>query len=137
MTKNESTRSITPAGYEKKKRCCTVCDAKNLCSVCNDATLYACSDCQIDLAATVYVCPKPACRDAHEPKCPFHLKAENESLKAERDRALEVIREYRRDDIRANSCVVRMAGVNGTQIDDRCPTCIKADALLSRELKET
>lgn len=159
----------TPIGYEQEKRCCTVCDAKKRCSICNDATLYACSDCRIDLATTVYVCSKSSCRDLHELKCPHRLKAENESLKAEltamtedrnlwqqahdedcpnramietleseRDRALEVVREYRkrrgrydhgRDCLGPAEC--------GVVDDDRCPTCINADALLARETKET
>lgn len=51
------------------KRCCTVCDAKKVCHVCGEPTLIACSDCQINFAATVYVCVKTACRDEHERKC--------------------------------------------------------------------
>lgn len=48
---------------------CTVCDAKKLCHVCGNQTLLACSDCQINFAATVYVCARSACRDEHERKC--------------------------------------------------------------------
>lgn len=40
------------------------------CTVCGAMTEYACSDCQIDLRTTVYVCGNPACRDRHEEKCP-------------------------------------------------------------------
>jgi hypothetical protein len=36
------------------------------CHVCGDATDLCCSDCQISLALTVYVCRKPECRDRHE-----------------------------------------------------------------------
>lgn len=58
--------------FEENKPCCTVCDAKKLCTVCGDKTLWACSDCQIDLRTTVYVCEKPACRDEHEHKIGSH-----------------------------------------------------------------
>lgn len=51
------------------KRCCTVCDAKKVCHVCGDQTLFACSDCQINLKATVYVCGKIACRTTHDEVC--------------------------------------------------------------------
>jgi hypothetical protein len=51
------------------KRCCTICDAKKVCHVCGEQTLLACSDCQINFGATVYVCSKPSCRDEHERKC--------------------------------------------------------------------
>ena len=36
------------------------------CHVCDSATEFACSDCRINLHATVNVCEKPACRDEHE-----------------------------------------------------------------------
>ena len=55
--------------YKSAKRCCSVCDAKKQCHVCHDQTLMACSDCAINFAATVYVCGKRACREAHERKC--------------------------------------------------------------------
>jgi hypothetical protein len=51
------------------KSCCTVCDAKKRCHVCGDQTLLACSDCQINLAATVYVCGKRECRMRHDELC--------------------------------------------------------------------
>lgn len=56
-------------GYEQEKHCCTICDAKKVCHVCGVQTLYACSDCRINFNATVYVCTKSTCRDAHERKC--------------------------------------------------------------------
>ena len=52
--------------WEEEKRCCSICDAKKVCHVCGTQTLYACSDCQINLNATVYVCGKNECRDTHE-----------------------------------------------------------------------
>lgn len=55
------------------------------------------------------------------------LEAENESLKAERDKALEAIREYRFSSIGHRLCSTDFG---------YCPTCIKADALLPRETKE-
>lgn len=55
--------------YTELKRCCTICDARKVCHVCGEQTLFACSDCRINFAATVYVCTKPACRDEHERKC--------------------------------------------------------------------
>lgn len=36
------------------------------CVVCGDATIYACSDCQIDTAKSVHVCGKVNCQRAHE-----------------------------------------------------------------------
>jgi hypothetical protein len=39
------------------------------CSVCGDITEYCCSDCKIDKGVDVYVCTKPACRDAHDKVC--------------------------------------------------------------------
>lgn len=62
--------------YKAEKHCCTVCDAKKKCHICGKQTLYACSDCQIDLGATVYVCSSSDCRDAHEKKCPERLREE-------------------------------------------------------------
>lgn len=65
-------RALAPLDTEKykaEKRCCSVCDRKKVCHVCGEQTLLACSDCQINFAATVYVCQKSACRDAHERKC--------------------------------------------------------------------
>ena len=54
-----------------------------------------------------------------------------DKAEAERDQALEVIREYRKIH---PGCCIRIAGlVNETKLDGRCPTCIKADALLSKE----
>lgn len=53
----------------EEKRCCTVCDAKKKCHVCKIQTLFACSDCQINLSATVYICGKAACRNSHVRVC--------------------------------------------------------------------
>jgi hypothetical protein len=36
------------------------------CTICNHTTVLACSDCKIDTGTTVYVCPHPECRRAHE-----------------------------------------------------------------------
>jgi len=44
------------------------------CTVCGDETTLACSDCQIDLRTTVYVCAKTVCQRRHEEKCPHVLK---------------------------------------------------------------
>jgi hypothetical protein len=60
---------MKPNIYEAEKRCCTVCDAKKVCHVCGEQTLWACSDCRINLGTTVYVCQKAKCRDEHEKKC--------------------------------------------------------------------
>lgn len=57
---------------EAQKPCCSICDTRKRC-YCGRQTLYACSNCQIDLRVTVYVCPTSACRDAHEKKCPTEL----------------------------------------------------------------
>jgi len=57
------------ATYVEEKRCCVVCDHKKVCHVCGEHTLFACSDCQINFKATVYVCTKQKCRDTHERKC--------------------------------------------------------------------
>jgi len=51
------------------KRCCTVCDAKKVCHACEAQTLFACSDCQVNFGATVYVCGKRECREYHERLC--------------------------------------------------------------------
>jgi hypothetical protein len=40
-----------------------------VCHVCGESTQIACSDCQINFSATVYVCSKASCRDAHDIKC--------------------------------------------------------------------
>ena len=55
--------------YSAERKCCSVCDAKKRCHVCKEQTLIACSDCQINFSATVYVCQKAKCRAEHERKC--------------------------------------------------------------------
>ena len=61
-------------------------------------------------------------------------KAQYDALKAERDKMLEVVREYRRIH---ESCSKRKPLRQGSHpYDFRCPTCIKADALLSRDTKK-
>lgn len=55
--------------YVAERPCCSVCDARKRCHVCGARTLLACSNCQINFSATVYVCKSPACRDEHERKC--------------------------------------------------------------------
>lgn len=58
---------------------------------------------------------------------------------AERDELLEVVREYRESHWRYNrSSIDACYKVPGGKIhsDFRCPTCIKADALLSRDTKK-
>lgn len=57
------------SAVEQTKPCCTVCDAKKLCHVCGARTLMACSDCRINLGATVHVCGKRSCREAHDRLC--------------------------------------------------------------------
>ena len=71
--------------YKEQKRCCSICDAKKICHVCGKQTLYACSDCQINFNATVYVCQSSKCRDAHEMRCygsrfPAHPQSAEEFL---------------------------------------------------------
>lgn len=50
------------------------------CSICGRATLWACSDCQIDIHKTVHVCQASACRDAHEKICPSHAQRQRLEL---------------------------------------------------------
>lgn len=57
----------------------TIC---TICTVCAKPTNTACSDCQIDLATTVYVCNEKYCLDIHEKNCPSVLKKEIEYLSA-------------------------------------------------------
>ncbi len=63
------------AQYAEKKHCCTVCDAKRKCHVCGDQTQWACADCAISFGATVYVCGKTTCRDAHDQAAIDHVTA--------------------------------------------------------------
>lgn len=44
------------------------------CHVCGDVTKLACSDCAISFGATVNVCSKSTCRDAHENSA-IHVEA--------------------------------------------------------------
>lgn len=44
------------------------------CHICGASTDLACSDCQIDLKARVWVCQNSDCRDAHERVCPMALR---------------------------------------------------------------
>lgn len=62
-------------------------------------------------------------------------KAQYDALKAERDQALEVIREYRKSITNHDGCRERHFILNGIWHDSRCPTCIKADELLLRKEK--
>lgn len=92
--------------YPAEKWCCTVCAQKRRCSICDVETTTACSDCAIDLRATVYVCSKATCRKAHDAKCPHEL--------AERVIALErALRELLRT--RESDCAEYCGG--------RCPKC--------------
>ena len=59
------------------------------------------------------------------------LEAENESLKAERDQALELIREYRKGGKHQGCNDLIEWQFDGK--DHRCSTCIKADALLKEK----
>lgn len=68
--------------YPKQKYCCSVCAQKRRCRVCDAETELACSDCAIDLGATVYVCKKKTCRDYHEKKCGQSLRAQVADLQA-------------------------------------------------------
>ena len=61
------------APYFAERRCCTVCDAKKLCTICGAQTDMACSDCRIDFQSTIYVCSKNECRNEHEGKCSARL----------------------------------------------------------------
>lgn len=74
-----------PDKYEEQKHCCTVCAAKRRCSVCDEQTTLACSDCAIDLRAVVYVCKKTECRDHHETKCAHTLIERIAKAEAARD----------------------------------------------------
>lgn len=79
--------------YEEVKHCCTVCAQKRRCSVCDQQTTLACSDCAIDLRATVYVCTRNECRAAHESKCPHMLLQALTTCRAdERERCLQAVR---------------------------------------------
>lgn len=40
------------------------------CHVCKEPTEMCCSDCAIDLGASVYVCGKRECREHHDTHCP-------------------------------------------------------------------
>lgn len=62
--------------------------ARRQCSICDQETIKACSDCAIDLRAVVYVCGKPDCIRAHEAKCPHELR------KRVRDAVNELTAEY-------------------------------------------
>lgn len=70
------------ARFVELKRCCTVCDAKKVCHICRGQTLWACSDCAIDLSATIHICASNECRNAHEEKCSARLREERESLQS-------------------------------------------------------
>lgn len=48
---------LPPWPKPKTEKCCHICDAP---------TDLACSDCRINLRATVYVCGRGECRDEHE-----------------------------------------------------------------------
>lgn len=61
--------------YNPERTCCSVCDARKVCHVCGAQTLWACSDCRIDLGATVYVCQKLVCQMTHAEKCPAETRA--------------------------------------------------------------
>lgn len=82
MTTTPPNTPLSAERYEQEKRCCTVCDAKKVCTICGTATLYACSDCRIDFQTTIYVCPSTACRDRHEEKCSARLREELDRLRA-------------------------------------------------------
>lgn len=60
------------------------------------------------------------------------MDAEKEGRKylVERDQALEVVREYRGSKGHEDCFSLIGLVLNETEIDDRCPTCIKADAIL-------
>lgn len=60
--------------FTEERPCCSVCDLKKRCSICREATLFACSDCRIDFGVSVYVCSAQTCRDAHEQKCSLQLR---------------------------------------------------------------
>lgn len=60
--------------FAEGKRCCTICDALKRCHVCREQTLFACSDCAINLGATVYVCAEPKCRYEHDARCSARLE---------------------------------------------------------------
>lgn len=51
------------------------------CEGCGELTDMACSDCQIDLGATVLVCEKSSCRDRHE----LHIHGPRNKRKLEQD----------------------------------------------------
>ena len=53
-----------------EKSCCTICDAKKRCSVCETQTLLCCSDCRVDLKSSIYVCGSLTCGKSHDKKCP-------------------------------------------------------------------
>ena len=57
-----------------EKSCCSVCDAKKKCYVCERQTLTICADCRIDFATSIYVCESKLCRDKHDKQCPKTLR---------------------------------------------------------------
>jgi hypothetical protein len=72
--------------HEKNAWSCNNCDqlfveieqaqssSPRRCSICDQPTMQACSDCAIDLRAVVYVCGKADCIRAHEAKCSHELR---------------------------------------------------------------
>jgi hypothetical protein len=60
------------------KEDCAICGGKHFptgtqcpfrldpCVVCGTPTVWACSDCAIDVGGSVHVCNSASCRDAHE-----------------------------------------------------------------------
>lgn len=59
------------AGYEDSKLHAAeaASASEHRCHVCGSPTSLCCSDCRINFDASVYVCSKAACRDAHDLKC--------------------------------------------------------------------
>lgn len=50
------------------------------CHICGEQTSTCCSDCRIDLGASVYVCAKRDCREEHDRRCPGVLRKQVEKL---------------------------------------------------------
>lgn len=88
-------------GYQQQRGELAEVSKINSCSVCGCATITACSDCQIVLRTTVYVCAKSICRDAHEKKCVAALQKAlseataklSEQTQAKLDAALERLKQ--------------------------------------------
>ena len=82
---------------------------ERVCAVCKHATDLACSDCQIDLATTVYVCATTACRTQHERTCPGALLRERTAI--QQAISVEFAKKAYTDEDRAHEDLLENVGV--------------------------